>query len=61
MRSVDKKPIKFKFKVYDNLREILVDLNLQNHTHFFIDRGVTTTGQFYNLDEATMRHMLIPA
>jgi hypothetical protein len=60
MRSVEKKPIKFKFKSYDNVREILLDLNLQNHTHFFIDRGVESTGEFYNLDESALKHMLIP-
>ena len=28
--------------------------------HFFIDRGMNNVGNFYNLDEMALKHMLIP-
>ena len=51
----------FVFKVLTSIREILAHLELSSVAFLFNDYGYKTTTEFYQLDELTLKKMLVPA
>lgn len=51
----------FVFKVYTSIREILTYLEISSVAFLFNDYGYKTTSEFYQLDDHTLKKMLVPA